>query len=98
VACSIEKGHGRIEKRTLRTTNVLTKTQDWAGLKQGYELRRERTVRCVTTVEVVYGITSLDTEKADDQRLLELSRGQEQIAYEPIGADLVQQGYVNSIR
>jgi predicted transposase YbfD/YdcC len=75
VACSTEKGHGRIEKRTLRTTNVLTKTQDWAGLKQGFELRRERTVRGVTTVEVVYGITSLDADKADARRLLELSRG-----------------------
>ena len=75
MACSTEKGHGRIEKRTLRTTNVLTKTQDWAGLKQGFELRRERTVRGVTTVEVVYGITSLDADKADARRLLELSRG-----------------------
>lgn len=75
MAHSTDKGHGRIEKRTLRTTNVLTKTQDWAGLKQGFELRRERTVQGVTTVEVVYGITSLDAEKADAQRLLELTRG-----------------------
>ncbi len=37
------KGHGRLEKRTLRTTTILTKTQEWPGLKQGFELTRERT-------------------------------------------------------
>ena len=41
----VDKGHGRIEKRTLQTTTILTKHQDWAGLKQGFELVRERTVK-----------------------------------------------------
>ena len=43
VATTIDKGHGRIEKRTLRATTILTKQQEWAGLKQGFELVRERT-------------------------------------------------------
>jgi len=71
----IDKGHGRQEKRTLRRTTMLTKTQDWAGLKQGFELTRERTIQGVTTRETVYGITSLSTAQADASRLLELTRG-----------------------
>ena len=55
-------------------TTILTKTQQWKGLKQGFELTRERTVKGQTTVEVVYGITSLSRERADAQRLLQLTR------------------------
>jgi hypothetical protein len=75
VATTIEKGHGRIEKRTLRTTTILTKHQDWVGLEQGFELVRERTEQGKKTVAVVHGITSLTPERADAQRLLELTRG-----------------------
>lgn len=50
------------------------KTQDWAGLKQGFELTRERTVQGVTTQETVYGISSLSVECADAGRLLALTR------------------------
>jgi hypothetical protein len=67
----VNKGHGRQEKRT----TILTKTQDWAGLKQGFALTRERTVQGVTTRETVYGITSLSVEQADAGRLLALTRG-----------------------
>ena len=74
-ATTIDKGHGRVEKRTLRTTTILTKGQEWAGLKQGFELVRERTEKGKTTVEVVHGITSLSPERADAKRLLELNRG-----------------------
>jgi predicted transposase YbfD/YdcC len=61
--------------RSIRTTTVLTKAQDWAGLKQGFEITRERTEKGKTTVEVVYGITSLAPEQADARRLLGLVRG-----------------------
>lgn len=63
-----------MEKRTLRTTATLTKQQDWDGLKQGFELTRERTIRGVRTVETVRGITSLSAERADAARLLRLTR------------------------
>lgn len=53
----------------------MTKTQDWAGLKQGFALTRERTIQGVTTRETVYGITSLGVEQADADRLLALTRG-----------------------
>ena len=75
VARSLDKAHGRLEKRTLRTTTVLTLAQKWKGMKQGLEITRERTIKGVTTVEVVYGITSLSEQEADATRLLELTRG-----------------------
>lgn len=75
VATTTYKRHGRIEKRTLRRTTILTKQQEWAGLKQGFEITRERTIEGVTTVEVVHGISSLSPERADAKRLLELNRG-----------------------
>ena len=74
-ACSIDKGHGRLEKRTIRLTRNLTKHSSWKGLKQGFELIRERTQKGKTTVEVAHGITSLSAERADAPRLLELTRG-----------------------
>jgi predicted transposase YbfD/YdcC len=43
-------------------------------LQQGFELTRERTEKGKTTVEVVYGMTSLSPERGDASRLLELVR------------------------
>jgi hypothetical protein len=75
VARTVDKGHGRLEVRTLRLTSILTKQQEWAGLKQGFELTRERTIKGVKTVEVVHGITSLGREQgADAERMLGLVR------------------------
>jgi predicted transposase YbfD/YdcC len=71
----VDKGHGRLEVRTLRVTSLLTRHQDWAGLKQGFALTRERTEKGKTTVEVVHGITSLSRQRADAERLLALTRG-----------------------
>lgn len=79
MASDTTKGHGRLEKRTLRTTTILTKHEQWRGLKQGFELTRERKEKGKTTVEVVHGITSLSTERADAARLLQLTRGHWQI-------------------
>ena len=75
VAQSVDEGHGRREKRTLRTTAVLTLRQKWAGMKQGFEITRERTTKGVTTIEVVHGITSLPEGEADAKRLLAITRG-----------------------
>jgi predicted transposase YbfD/YdcC len=75
MASSLDKGHGRLERRTIRLTSILTKHQDWKGLKQGFELTRQRTEKGMTTVEVVYGITSLNQERANATRMLELTRG-----------------------
>jgi hypothetical protein len=61
---TIDKGQGRLEKRTIRVTTLLTKRQDWKGLKQGFELERERTINGVTTKDTAHGITSLPTDQA----------------------------------
>jgi predicted transposase YbfD/YdcC len=82
LASTVDKGHGRVERRTLRTTSLLTLHQQWPGLKQGFELTRERTIGGKTSVEVVHGITSLSAAKADAGRLLELVRGHWQIENE----------------
>lgn len=74
-ASEVDKGHGRLEKRTIRVTRILTKQQDFRGLKQGFELIRERTENGVTTTQVVHGITSLSAEQADATRLLHETRG-----------------------
>ena len=74
MAHSVEKGHGRIERRTLRTTTILTRSHLWAGMKQGFEVTRERTIRGVKTTEVVYGITSLSGDRANAAALLKLVR------------------------
>jgi predicted transposase YbfD/YdcC len=74
-ATTVNKGHGRQQRRTLRRTTMLAKTQDGMGLRQGFELTRERTVQGLTTQETVYGITSLSVEQSDASRLLALTRG-----------------------
>jgi hypothetical protein len=70
----VDKGHGRLERRTLRTTTLLTLHHKWPGLAQGFEVRRERTEKGQTSVEVSYGITCLRPEPAGAQRLLGLVR------------------------
>ena len=52
----------------------MTLQQKWPGLTQGFELVRERTEKGKTTVEVVYGITSLTSQQANAQQLLGLVR------------------------
>jgi len=74
MAESVDKGHGRLEKRTVRTTSILTTHEKWSGLKQGIEITRERTVAGKTTVEVALAITSLSSEHADAKTLLSATR------------------------
>lgn len=73
-ATATNKGHGRIEKRTLTSTTALNDYLEWPGVKQAFKLVRERTLRGKTTTETVFGITSLPREKADVERLLKLTR------------------------
>ena len=75
----MDKGHGRTEKRTLRVTSILTAGPKWKGLKQGFQVTRERTLGGQKTVEVVYGITSLSAERANAAALLTYLRDHWQI-------------------
>jgi hypothetical protein len=70
VASTVEKNRGRLERRTLESTSILTVSGQWPGLKQGFRIRREATYRGKTTVEIAHGIISLTVEQADAARLL----------------------------
>ena len=76
-AKTIDKGHGRIEIRTIVATTELTSYLQpaWPGLRQVCRITRERRVKNETTVEVAYRITSVATDRADASDLLELDRG-----------------------
>ncbi|OWK45618.1 ISAs1 family transposase [Fimbriiglobus ruber] len=74
MATSVDKGHGRIEKRTLHTTTILTAEGKWKGAKQGFHVTRERTVKGKKTIEDVYGITSLSIQQANAATRLSILR------------------------
>jgi predicted transposase YbfD/YdcC len=78
-AQKVNKGHGRIEIRTITTSQMLNSYAAWPGLAQVYRLEREfqwrrRGVGYKTSHEVEFGITSLAREKASPQQLLEIRR------------------------
>ena len=52
----------------------MTLTHKWPGLKQAFEITRERTVHGVKTREVEYGITSLSAKQANAEALLRIVR------------------------
>jgi hypothetical protein len=59
----VDKAHGRVETRRLRSTTLLNGYLDWPEVGQVFEVERVREVRGKPTVEVVYGITSLGREQ-----------------------------------
>ncbi len=73
---TIEKNHGRLERRTLTVSTELTGYLTWPGVKQVFKLNRHfiRLADGRVTDETVYGITSLTAHQAGPQRLLELIR------------------------
>ena len=73
-AVTTDKGHGRLERRRLTATGALNGYLNWPGVRQAFQLLRERTVNGQTSVETVYGITSLPRAQASAQRLLDLTR------------------------
>ena len=76
---TVNKAHGRIEKRCIQTSAMLNDYVDWPGLEQVYRLERSFTwVRqgkvLKTSKEVEYGITSLSRAKASPKRVLQIRR------------------------
>lgn len=59
----------------MTTATLLNDYLDWPEVGQVYRLRRERTVAGETTVEEVYGISSLTREQAGAGNFLQLLRG-----------------------
>lgn len=75
-ATTIDKGHGRLEQRTLTASSLLNEYLGWPGLGQVVEIERE-VIECASQRrrhEIVYGITSLNRAEADAARLLSISR------------------------
>jgi len=73
-ATSVEKGHGRIERRTLTSTTVLNGYLDWPGVQQVCRIERERRLKGRSERETAYYITSLPRAQAGPEDLLELAR------------------------
>ena len=78
-AQKVNKGHGRIEIRTLTTSEMLNVYAAWPGLAQVYRLERQfqwrrngRTYRTSNAVE--FGITSLTRTQAAPEQLLQIRR------------------------
>lgn len=73
---TIDKGHGRIERRTIRTSLELNDCLDWPGVQQVFRLDRMRTFHKTGEIQkdTVYGITSLTRDKCPASRLLQLVR------------------------
>jgi predicted transposase YbfD/YdcC len=71
-----EKGHGRLERRSIVTSPDLNEYlyRDWGEVGQVFRLQRERTCKGKHSVEVVYGWTSLSPKQCSPQRLLGLIR------------------------
>ena len=75
----VNKGHGRLEKRTLTSSEMLNSYSTWPGLAQVYRLERQfqwwRSGRCYrTSCEVEFGITSLSRAKTTPESLLRIRR------------------------
>ena len=72
----INKGHGRLERRSLTLLADEEEFLDWPGVRQVFQLERKvihlRTVK--TTTDVVYGITSCEAHKASARQMLTWTR------------------------
>lgn len=75
-AQSVNKGHGRIEQRTLTVSSQLKDFLDWPYQEQVFKLERRFIFPKTGEVEeqVVYGITSLTREEVSPHRLLQMTR------------------------
>lgn len=72
---TVEKGHGRLDKRSIIVSSLLAGYSDWPELAQVFKLERQSTNALgITQTQVRYGVTSLPASLADPKRLLALTR------------------------
>lgn len=71
-ARTVNKGHGRLEIREIATSPALNDYLNWPDLAQVFQLKRTTTTfkKGKTTVETVYGVTSLPPVQASPAQLL----------------------------
>jgi predicted transposase YbfD/YdcC len=75
----VSYGHGRIEIRTIQTSEMLNDYLDWPGVGQVYRLERQffwirRAQIYKTSFEIEYGITSLARKQAPAIKILKVRR------------------------
>ena len=72
----LNKGHGRIETRTLTVSSQLRDFLDWPYIQQVFKLQRRFIFTRTGEIQeqVVYGITSLAREEITPQTLLRMTR------------------------
>jgi predicted transposase YbfD/YdcC len=73
---TVGKGHGRLEKRTLTASSMLSEYVDWPYLQQVFRLERHfvRIRDGKVMEEVTYGLTSLAETQASAAQLLSYTR------------------------
>jgi predicted transposase YbfD/YdcC len=75
-ASSLNKGHGRLEERTIWVSSALRGYSDWPHLQQVFKLKCQVVDALGHPKETVhYGVTSLPRTAASPQRLLQVVRG-----------------------
>jgi predicted transposase YbfD/YdcC len=75
-AKTVNKGHGRLEVRTLTASSMLKDYLDWPYLEQVFKLERRFTDLKTgqITTQTRYGLTSLSSDQASPQQLLDYAR------------------------
>lgn len=78
---TVDKGHGRIERRTITVSSALKGYLNWPGVEQVFRLERQFTRVADGQVmhQVVYGVTSLTAAEASPHQLLAIIRKHWQI-------------------
>jgi hypothetical protein len=74
-ATTIDKGHGRRERRTLKATTALNDYLNWPGVAQVGQVGSEVVKDGKTSNEIRSFITSVSREVADAGQLLKWARG-----------------------
>ena len=74
-ATTVDKGHGRRERRLLQATTAVNDYLDWPGVAQVGQIDSEVVRDGRTSQEVRYFITSVSRPRAGAAELLEWSRG-----------------------
>jgi hypothetical protein len=74
-ATTIDKGHGRLERRTLKATTALNEYLDWPGVAQVGQIESVVQQDGKTCHEIRSFITSVPRKQADADQLLQWARG-----------------------
>lgn len=77
-AKTVDKGHGRLEERTLTVSSMLNEYLDWPAVLQVFKIERLVTYSTIGKVhqETQYGMTSLAAHEASPETILSLVRSE----------------------